>query len=153
MAPAALPFDLRLAVGVALGEALAAALVRDLMHRGRGQPQALVGAALAPVALPHGVGDRAPAVAGGALPLHQRQAVDVGFGQATSAEPGGIALDLFERQLAHRYDSLGLRCLQCRFGCRSAAVKRGAGLLCAIHLPGNACRLSAKGGSSGALAR
>jgi len=107
VAEPALPVELDLAVGVALGEALAAARLGELVHRARGQAQPLVGAALAPMALPDGVRDRAPAVPRGALPFHRRQAVDVGFGHATTTKPGGVALDFFERQLAHRFDSSG----------------------------------------------
>jgi hypothetical protein len=101
MAALAHPLDLALAVDVALGEALAAARGGEVVHRVRGMAQALVRAALAPVPLPHGVGDRAPAMALGAFPFHERQAVDVGLGQATAAVALGVALDLFERQLAH----------------------------------------------------
>src|SRR5438105_12594308 len=72
------------------------------MHRVLRVAQPLVGAALAPVALPDRVRYRAPAMARGALPFHQRETVDVGLGQATAASPGGIALDFVERELAHR---------------------------------------------------
>jgi hypothetical protein len=97
MAPLAHPLDLRLAVDVALGEALAAARRGEIMHRLRGMAQALVGAALAPVPLAHRMGDGAPAMTLGAFPFHERQAVDVVFRKASPAVPGGVALDFFER--------------------------------------------------------
>jgi hypothetical protein len=96
------PLDLGLAVDVALGEALAAARGGELVHGARRMAQALVGAALAPVPLAYGVRHGTPAMALRALPFHERQAVDVALGDTPAAVAGGVALDLFERQLAHR---------------------------------------------------
>src|SRR5437763_4058462 len=84
-------------------------------------PAALAGAALAPVALPDRMRYRAPAMALGALPFHQRETVDVGLGQATPAPPGGIALDFVERELAHRTPSCE-RCAQCGAAREGGAV-------------------------------
>jgi hypothetical protein len=64
--------------------------------------QPLIGATLAPVPLADGVRHCAPAMALGTLPFHQREAVDVGLGQAAPAAPGGIALDFIDCELAHR---------------------------------------------------
>jgi hypothetical protein len=98
----ALPFELRLAVGVALRQAPPPSHSRNLVHHVLRKAQPLVRAALAPVPLPHRVRYRAPAVALGTLPFHQRQTVDVGLGQAAPALPGGVALDFVDRELAHR---------------------------------------------------
>src|SRR5207253_4464967 len=92
----ALPLELHLAVGVALGQALPPSQCGDLVHRVLRLAQPLVGAAFAPVALPDRVRYRAPAMPLGALPFHQRETVDVGLGHATAASPGGIALDFVE---------------------------------------------------------
>jgi hypothetical protein len=102
MAVQALPLHLRLAVGVALGQALPPSHRGDLVHRVLRMAQALVRAARAPVPLADGVRDRAPAMPVGTLPFHQRQTVDVALGQAAPAAPGGIALDFIDREFAHR---------------------------------------------------
>ena len=134
MTERALPFELRLAVGIALGEALAAARRGKLVHLVRGMAQPRVRAALAPVALADGVRHRAPAMALGALPFHQRQAVAVDLREAAAAAPGGVALDFLERELAHRSHSSG-RCAQCGRTAPGAAVMRAGRRECAIHLP------------------
>jgi hypothetical protein len=128
----ALPVELRLAVRVTLGEALAAALGGDRVHRVDRVAQARVGAALAPMSLSDGVRARAPAMARGALPLHERQAVDVRFADHASAARGGSALDLIERELAH--PRLPLLMLKSRPSRRAGAVTGAGHLLCAIHL-------------------
>src|SRR5439155_26161036 len=90
VAALAFPLELGLAVGVALGDAPAAAPGGDRVQRGDRMAQLFVGAALAPVPLADGVRHRAPAVPLRALPFHQAEAVDVGLGEAAAAAPRGI---------------------------------------------------------------
>jgi hypothetical protein len=105
----ALPLELLLAVAVALGDELAAAEQRDLLHLVQRVAQPRVRAALAPMALTDGVRHREPAVPCAAFPFQPRQAVDVVGGQAAPAVACGVALDFVEGELAHRVRLLVVR--------------------------------------------
>src|SRR5438128_9190767 len=71
------------------------------MQRFHGMAQLLVRALLAPVPLADGMRHGAPAVPLPAFPVHQRQAVDVAFGQAASAAACSVGPDFIESEFAH----------------------------------------------------